>query len=177
VLTGCSAPAPVESAPTTPSATAAPEATPAPVATTAAPIDPADYTCETILPPATLAVFDDLSADGFTLQDDFVERSRQFGGTLADFADYGGILCQWAYPTGANPVDYGFSPITSAQAESQMSELMSGGFIENEQNEGILVVNENAAEFTDSYFFADGYWFYANDPKMLGIIVDNVPNL
>jgi hypothetical protein len=175
-LTGCSAattdagstPAPVATATTTPT----PTATPTPAAT----VDPEDYTCETILLPSILADYEAKEDDGFELQADFVERSRTFGAPIVDFVDYGGILCAWGYPSGET-IDYGFSAITADQQADQLAQLMAGGFVEEPDDRGTLVVNVDPAAITDTYLFTEGYWFYGSDGDVLDLIVNNIPAL
>ncbi|HEY4266938.1 MAG TPA: hypothetical protein VGM94_01990, partial [Galbitalea sp.] len=109
LLAGCAQHGAKASSPasSSPSATKSPSTpTPQPTPTFAA----KTYTCESILPPATLAVFKQKQSAGFTLQKDYVERVHNFSPDLAQFSDWGGILCQWAYPDAQNSVDYGFSP-------------------------------------------------------------------
>jgi len=175
-LTGCASgspdtvatPGPAATAVATPTATS----TPTPVAT----IDPADYTCETILLPSILADYEAKEKDGFTLQADFIERSRNFGGTIVNFAEFGGILCQWGYPSGET-IDYGFSAITDEKQADQLTQLMTGGFVEEPDDRGILLVNADPAAITETYLFTDGYWFYGSDRDVLDLIVDNIPAL
>jgi hypothetical protein len=149
-----------------------PSATP-----TAEAIDPANYTCETILPATTLAVFAGQEKDGFTLQADFVQRTRDFGSDLIYFVDYDGILCQWGYPSGTEPIDYGFSPITDADATERITRLSEGGFVETDDPRGILLLNADTESFPGSYLFFDGYWLYASQPDMLDLIAANLPDL
>ncbi|MCU1405229.1 MAG: hypothetical protein JWQ43_1532 [Glaciihabitans sp.] len=180
LLSGCStqaetpAPASTAGAETTtePDSAGGADATSTP---SALPTNTGEYTCESILSPGTLAVFEDQEEDGFTLQDDFIERSRNFGGNLVDFADYGGVLCQWAFPSGDGAVDYGYSPITDAQATAEMDALIAGGYVSQVDKRGTLVVNADAGSFTDSYLFTDGAWFYGSDKTVLNLIVDNFP--
>ena len=175
-LTGCSAGSPDTM--TTPGPAATGPASPTPTATTTAVaiIDPADYTCETILLPSILADFTAKEKDGFTLQADFIERSRNFGGQIVNFAEFGGILCQWGYPSGET-IDYGFSAITDEQQADQLSQLMTGGFVEAPDDRGILLVNADPAAITETYLFTAGYWFYGSDRDVLDLIVDNITAL
>ncbi|PRY69544.1 hypothetical protein B0I08_102220 [Glaciihabitans tibetensis] len=178
-LSGCASAAPGD-APAEATTSAAPTeapatATPSSVPSAAPSIDPADYTCETILPAATLAVFAEQEADGFVLQADFVERSRNFGSDLVYFVDFGGILCQWGYPSGAEPVNYGFSALTADQKAERMARLTEGGFVAEETDRGTRLVNADPASFPDTYLFTDGYWFYGSDSDVLEILVTNVP--
>jgi hypothetical protein len=178
-LTGCSASSGTpESTGTAAGETAAPQESVTPsAASTSTPVAGADtdYTCETILSPASLAVFEDQEADGFALQDDFVERSRNFGGNLVDFADFGGVLCQWSFPSGAGAVDYGYSPITEEQATTELDALIAGGYLTQSDKRGTLVVNEDAEAFPGTYLFTDGAWFYGSDKSVLNLVVDNMP--
>jgi hypothetical protein len=154
--------------------------TPRPTATaTSAPpavVDPADYTCETILLPTILTDYQAKEIDGFTLQDDFIERTRNFGSNIINFVDFGGIICQWGYPAGET-IDYGFSPITPEQEEAQLAQLTGGGFVETPDDRGTLLVNADPASITDTYLFTEGYWFYGSDGDVLDLIVDNIPAL
>jgi hypothetical protein len=178
LATGCAAPSPDVSPAASSSAESSPVATPsAPTSTSPTPapsIDPADYSCETILPEATLTVFQSREGEGFVLQDDFAERSRNFGSDLVYFVDFGGILCQWGYPSGTEPVDYGFSVITEEQATDRQSQLTPGGFVATDDERGTRLVNVDAVSFPETYLFADDFWFYASNPDMLDIIVTNV---
>jgi len=152
------------------SAAAAPTSTPSTI-----PLESDSYTCKSILSPSSLAVFEAREDDGFELQDDFVERSRNYGGSLVAFADYGGILCQWAYPTGDGAVEYAFSAITPEQADDQLAVLTAGGYTATTEARGTLVVNSDPVAFPDSYLFTGGFWFYGSDPDVLDLIVDNLP--
>jgi hypothetical protein len=176
VLTGCSSqPAAPASTSTPAAATSEPTVTATPTTVPTASVDPSEYTCETILSPTTLSVFVSKESSGFTLQADFEQRTRDFGGDLVYFADYGGILCQWAYPSGAEPVDYGFSPITPAETTERLAQLTDGGFVTSTHERGTLVTNADVASFPDTYLFMDGYWLYASDRDVLDLIVDNLP--
>ncbi|NEM90491.1 hypothetical protein [Galbitalea soli] len=132
------------------------------------------YSCESILPPATLAVFQSKKADGFTLQSDFVQRVHNFDANLALFDTYGGILCQWAYPGTSRPVDYGFSRITADQAAKEQAELEKDGWVASSEDYGTLLANPDTANFPDNYLFIDGYWMYGSSRPVLDTIVQNV---
>jgi hypothetical protein len=182
VVTGCgagSAETGNAAAPASPAtSTGAPQGQSTASATpTATALDPDNYTCETILPPTTLAVFAGQEKDGFTLQDDFAERSRAFGSDLVYFVDYNGILCQWGYPSGTEPIDYGFSAITAANATERIARLSEGGFVETDDPRGTLLINADTESFPGSYLFLDDYWLYASQPDMLDLIAANLPEL
>lgn len=175
-LTACSSEtAPPESTPV-PVVTATPRPTPTATSAPAAVVDPADYTCETILLPTILADYQAKEIDGFTLQDDFIDRTRNFGGNIINFVDFGGIICQWGYPAGET-IDYGFSPITPEQQDAQLAQLTGGGFVEEPDDRGTLLVNADPASITETYLFTEGYWFYGSDRDVLDLIVDNIPAL
>lgn len=181
-LVGCASDTTDTADPAAPAAsatsTAAPQesSTPTPTATAQA-IDPDTYTCETILPPATLSVFAAQEKDGFTLQADFADRSRDFGSDLIYFVDFGGILCQWGYPSGTEPIDYGFSAITEEEATERTTSLIAGGFVETDDPRGTLLVNADSESFPGTYLFLDDYWIYASQPDMLDLITSNLPAL
>lgn len=179
-LAGCASDTTDTAEPAAPAASAtsttAPQesSTPTPTATAQA-IDPDTYTCETILPPATLSVFAAQEKDGFTLQADFADRSRDFGSDLIYFVDFGGILCQWGYPSGTEPIDYGFSAITEEEATERTTSLIAGGFVETDDPRGTLLVNADSESFPGTYLFLDDYWIYASQPDMLDLITSNLP--
>ena len=132
------------------------------------------YTCNTILPPATLAVFKSKQSAGFMLQTDYLQRMQNIGSNLVLFDTYGGILCQWAYPDSSNSVDYGFSPITDAQASSQQATLTSTGFSGAAKDHGMLFTNTDVTDYPDQYLFIDGYWLQASSDEVMQLLVDNV---
>jgi hypothetical protein len=173
-LTACSSQSGAAEPTAAPVVTATPTATATSAPPQSASTDPADYTCETILLPSILADYQTKEDDGFTLQADFIDRSRTFGANIANFADFGGILCGWGYPSGET-IDYGFSAITPEQQDAQLTQLTTGGFIEEDDDRGILVVNADPVTITDTYLFVDGYWFYGSDRDVLDLIVDNLP--
>jgi hypothetical protein len=171
-LAGCSSTTgnPPTHAPTT-SAThthSAPKPTPTP--TFAA----LNYTCNSILPPATLAVFKSKESAGFTLQSDYLQRMQNIGSPLVAFSTYGGILCQWSYPDSSNSVDYAFSPITDAQVSTEEASLTSIGYVGASKDHGTLYANTDVTDYPDEYLFLHGYWIQAGSDSVMQLIVDNV---
>jgi hypothetical protein len=156
------------STPATAPTTSAPTPTPTPTFVAKA------YTCRSILPPTTLAVFDGKASAGFTLQKDYVERVRNFSSDLSQFAEWGGILCQWAYPNTQQSVDYGFSAITAQQTTTEQASLANNGYSGTPKYNGTVFVNSDTADYPDTYLFINGYWFYASTNSLLELIVDNV---
>jgi hypothetical protein len=172
-VSGCSQGHPSSSPkPTSKSSVAPTDTTPTPTPTPT--FVPAKYTCDSLLPPATLAVFKSKASDGFALQPDFTQRVHNYDPNLSLFDDYGGILCQWAYPEGGNPVDYGFSPITAAQSTTEQTTLTTNGYVASKGDNGTLLANPDTTDFPDTYLFIDGYWFYASEKSLLDLIVENV---
>jgi hypothetical protein len=173
-LTGCGSQTPSAKPTSSPSSssTVVPPSTPTPTPTPTF-IDK-KYTCESILPPATLVVFKSKAKDGFALQKDYVERVHNFDPNLSLFDDYHGILCQWAYPSATKSVDYGFSPITTQQSTDEQAMLTKNGYVGAEKDNGTVFANEDTADFPDTYLFIDGFWFYASDQTLLDLIVENV---
>jgi hypothetical protein len=133
-----------------------------------------DYTCNTILPPATLAVFKSKQSAGFTLQTDYLQRMQNIGSNLVAFSTYGGILCQWSYPDSSNSVDYAFSVITSDEASTQEASLTSTGYIGAAKDHGTLYTNTDATDYPDEYLFINGYWLQAGSDSVMQLLVDNV---
>jgi hypothetical protein len=171
-LAGCSASPSAPSSPS-PSKTSAPTnstPTPTPTPTFAA----LKYTCNSILPPATLAVFKGKQSAGFTLQSDYLQRMQNIGSNLVSFSTYGGILCQWSYPDSSSNIDYAFSAITPAQATTQQQSLTSTGYVGTPKDHGTLFANTDTANYPDEYLFIDGYWFQASTDSVMQLLVDNV---
>jgi hypothetical protein len=133
-----------------------------------------DYTCNSILPPATLAVFKSKQSAGFTLQSDYLQRMQNIGSNLVAFSTYGGILCQWSYPDSSNSVDYAFSAITSDEASTQQAALTSTGYAGTAKDHGTLYANTDATDYPDEYLFLDGYWLQAGSDSVMQLLIDNV---
>ena len=171
-LTACSA-TPTTSgtgspAPTAPATAAAPTPTPTPTFVAS------KYTCDSILPPPTLAVFQSKKSAGFTLQDDYLQRMQNIGSDLVLFSTYGGILCQWAYPDSSKSVDYAFSPITSQEASTEQGKIQANGYAASSADHGQLWANSDTTDYPDEYLFIDGYWFHASTDDVMQLLVDNV---
>jgi len=132
------------------------------------------YTCNSILPPATLAVFKSKESAGFTLQSDYLQRMQNIASNLVAFSTYGGILCQWAYPDSSNSVDYAFSAITSGQTTTQQASLTSIGYVGTAKDHGTLYANTDSTDYPDEYLFVDGYWLQAGSDSVMQLLLDNV---
>ena len=172
-LAGCSATPNTKHSASTPTRSVAPAKstpTPTPTPTFAA----LNYTCNSILPPATLAVFKSKKSGGFVLQDDYLQRMQNIGSNLVAFSTYGGILCQWSYPDAENSVDYAFSAITSDQASTQQQQLTGTGYVGTARDHGTLYANTDTADYPDEYLFIQGYWLQASSDAVMQLLVDNV---
>jgi hypothetical protein len=170
-LAGCSAGNPgTPSAAPKPSASKATPPKPKPTPTFSA----QNYTCESIIPPTTLAAFKSKSGAGFALQSDYLQRMHNIGSILVTFSTYGGILCQWSYPDASSSVNYAFSPITADQATTQQAALTSTGYVGSAKDHGTLYANTDVADYPDEYLFIDGYWFQASSDDVMELLVDNV---
>ena len=171
-LTACSstpsASSTASAAPTTAATNAAPAPTPTPTFVAAS------YTCDSILPPPTLAVFQAKKAQGFALQPTYLHRMQNIGSDLVLFSTYGGILCQWAYPDSSSNVDYAFSPITDPEAASEQSAIKANGYAPTNADHGQLWKNSDTTDYPDEYLFIDGYWLYASTDAVMQLLVDNV---
>jgi len=144
--------------------------TPTPTPTFAA----MQYTCNSILPPATLAVFKSKASSGFTLQTDYLQRMQNIGSNLVTFSSYGGILCQWANPDASNSVDYAYSAITADETTTEEATLTSNGYVGTAKDHGTLYANTDTADYPDEYLFINGYWFQASSDQVMQLLVDNV---
>jgi len=171
-ISGCSHGTPSPAKTSTQKASSAPSkpTTPKPAPTPT--FVPAKYTCDSIVPPATLDQWK--NTPGFTLQDDFVQRVHNYDANLSLFDDYGGILCQWAYDGASKPIDYGFSSITASQATAEQATLTKDGYVASSKDHGTVLANPDSTDFPDNYLFIDGYWFYASQAQLLDLIVENV---
>ncbi|MDQ1569407.1 MAG: hypothetical protein QOF79_81 [Actinomycetota bacterium] len=173
-LTGCGSGSPAAQPTNAPTGASTGPAQSTPTATPTPTFIPDNYTCESILPPATLVVFKSKASAGFTLQKDYVERVHNFDPNLSLFDDYHGILCQWAYPSATRSVDYGFSAITDQQAATEQATLTKNGYAGTPGDNGTVFANSDTTDFPDTYLFIKGYWFYASDKTLLDLIVENV---
>jgi hypothetical protein len=171
-IAGCSAKTSSTPTPEPSKTAAAAHATPTPTPTPT--FAALNYTCNSILPPATLAVFKSKNSAGFTLQGDYLQRMQNIASPLVAFDTYGGILCQWSYSDSSESVNYAFSPITSANAASQQSALRAIGYTGTAKDHGTLYANSDTSDYPDEYLFIDGYWLQASSDSVMQLLVDNV---
>lgn len=171
-LAGCSSTSTPAAKPTSSKTAAAAHATPTPTPTPT--FAALKYTCSSILPPATLAVFKSKSSAGFTLQGDYLQRMQNIASPLVAFDTYGGILCQWSYPDSSESVNYAYSPITAANETTQQSSLTAIGYAATPKYHGTLYANTDTADYPDEYLFIDGYWLQASSDSVMQLLVDNI---
>ena len=169
-VSGCASAAP-EAAPdaTTAPSAAAPSATPTPEATNDAAAAPSeDPTCETIISPAIVADFKALGWTNF--QDAFTVGTV----TLPE-----GVQCTWGdLSASAEDVQqFGWAPITAAQAATAEQDLVAEGWRTEDSPEGVYVTESaDTAAATDddgygrTYLFADGWATYADTKQSLLLV-------
>lgn len=147
----------------------APEATPTPIAT----IDPADVTCENMLTEGTVDEF--LSNDWTVREDPFV---------ILDLELPDGTSCTWgdfSSPTADDLILFGWSPIDEADAISVRDSLLSEGWLQEEDADGVLITEDpafalrlDAEGYGVTYRFADG-WVTVSDTKQGLDLIDPRP--
>lgn len=171
-VSGCAAAAP-EAAPTATTAPSAvaPSATPEPGATpdTAAATSE-DPTCETIISPAIVSDFEALGWTNF--EDAFTV------GTVT-VAVPEGVQCTWGdLSASAEQVQqFGWAPITAAQAATAEQDLLAEGWRTEDSREGVYVTESaDTAVTTDdegygrTYLFGDGWVKYADTKQSLLLV-------
>ncbi|MFT4282777.1 hypothetical protein [Microbacterium sp.] len=157
------APAPGASTPLAPSAPAQTSpAAPAP-SETAGVVDPADVTCENLLPADQVA---ELTEQGWTFRED----PFLIGDT--EFPD--GISCTWGdfeQEVEDDLLLFGWSPITAEEATTAQTALESEGWIIEQGADGTYVtedpegaINRDEDGYGMTYLFGDG-WVTVSDTK------------
>ncbi|MGP6171303.1 hypothetical protein ACTU6U_05290 [Microbacterium sp. A196] len=171
VLTACTAePAPAPETPTpTPSAsTAAPTASPDPVETEAVNEPVADATCETLIAPSTVEIFD---AHGWT----FKEREFRIGGEVVE----GGLECVWGdYTVASDHVQvFGWAPLDASESAGMQQKLLSAGWTRVDEGGHHYVTEDpsfsiavDEAGFGMTYEFGDGWVTLADTKQGLVLI-------
>lgn len=170
LLTGCAAtaPAPAETAPTSPEQTIAPapEMTPTPDETVAV---PEDLDCASLLAQASLAQLEDA---GWT--------SKQTPFLIADTELTGGIQCMWAESANAsgNVLLFAWAPIDDDLAKSLEDKLVAAGLTREAGADGVYVsevadatVEPGADGSGFTYLFGDGWVTAAETRESLALIV------
>jgi|GEM_PF-1795547 len=171
-------PAPSASPSTTPSPSPTPSATPAPrpsptPAPTAPPAEAADA-CAALLDAETAARFADSAASGWGPIDDFGDRMVAEGNVSGLFVEYGGVACQWGYPSSGDAFSYGQSAISAANAASVKSRLLSEGYVQSAGLGGelyCLPVELSPTGDESCFLFVGGEWFYTSIASELEMIV------
>ncbi|HWK77447.1 hypothetical protein [Microbacterium sp.] len=173
LLAGC-APQP-EIAPTstpTPTAAADPSPSPEPVATepTEEPA-PEDPTCETLLAPSTLAMFDE---HGWTYR----EQEFRFGEDVVD----GGFQCVWGdYSVASDHVQvFGWAPLDASASVAAQQKLLSQGWLRADQDGHTYITEDPSFAFAVdedgygmTYEFGDG-WATLADTRQ-GLVLIQLP--
>ncbi|WP_341942345.1 hypothetical protein [Microbacterium sp. LWH10-1.2] len=168
-LTACSGGPDAGATPTPKATKPAAESTADPAATRAPETPVADPTCETIVTEGTVAGLTDA---GWTSErKDFI---------IGDMALPDGILCFWAdFSTGTDHGQlYGWSPISSEDADAAQSSLLAQGWTREDGPEGRYFTEDPEFSLgTDeegygmTYLFGDG-WVKLADTKQSLILID-----
>jgi hypothetical protein len=170
LIAACSTPDTPEVTPTTPPPVTTAPSSPAPTPSGGgAGANPDEPTCETIIPAATVADFEEA---GWTVQADVF---RIGGLEIAD-----GIECTWGdFSVATDHVQiYGWAPIDRPQADAAQAELLrsgwrreegEGGFYITESTETAIAPDEDGYGLT--YFFGDG-WVTLADTKQTLVLVE-----
>lgn len=168
LLAACSSPDTPQTTPTTPAPGTAVPTSPAPTPSDgdAAPSD--EPTCETILPAATVADFED---QGWTA------RAEPFRIGTIEIAE--GIQCTWGdYSVATDHVQvYGWAPLAADEVDDAQSELLDSGWRREEGEDGVYITesaetvmapDDNGYGFT--YFFGDGFVTLADTKQTLVLV-------
>jgi hypothetical protein len=158
--------APEKTATSAPIETAAPQPAATPTGQPATVGD--DPTCETIISPTTVADFESLGWT--TLSDEFRVASVDLPG---------GVQCIWGdFSTASDHVQiFGWAPITAAQTDTAVSELLADGWRREDGPDGVYVTEKSeTAVATDAegygltYLFGDGWVTYADTKQGLVLV-------
>ncbi len=165
-LAACSSPEPQATIPPEAGAVpSSPVATPEATASTPALPDP---TCENIIGEAS---FTELEGQGWEYeQEPFL---------LADEEISAGVMCTWTNPAepGGNILQFGWAPLTAAEAESTQEALESDGWIREDDGDGAFLTEDPAfaltvdeAGYGITYYFGEGYVQVADTKANLAIV-------
>lgn len=167
-------PAPSATPTPTPSSSATPTPSPTPApAPTAAPAEPNDA-CAGLIDAETTARFADSAGSGWAPIDDFGDRMVAEGNVIGLFVEYGGVACQWGFPSSSDAFNYGYSPISAANAASVKSRLLAEGHVQSAALGGelyCLPVELSPVGGESCFLFEGDEWFYSNVASELGMIV------
>lgn len=170
---------PRPSASASPSDAPSPSPSPSPTATPSAAPDAAPpqrttSTCPSLLDSETTQRFAASEADGWMPIPDFGQRMVDQGNPIGLFVQYGGVACQWGYPSSGDAFSYGHSAISSADARAVQSRLTSDGYFARSAFGGELycLPAERSVMGEESCFLFTGTeWFYSNVEDELEMIV------
>jgi len=171
-LAACAGDPAAETAPTptpTPSASESkPPASPGPVETEPVDEPAADPTCETIIAPSTIAIFDE---HGWT----YKEHEFRVGPDVIE----GGLQCVWGdYTVASDHVQvFGWAPIDAAESASAQQKLIADGWIRADENGHAYITEDpefsitlDEAGYGMTYEFGDGWVTLADTKQSLVLI-------
>ncbi len=153
---------------TTASETTAPTASPDPVETEHVDEPAADPTCETIIAPSTIAIFEE---HGWT----YKEHEFRLGADVVE----GGLQCVWGdYTVASDHVQvFGWAPLSAAESPSAQEKLIADGWIRadadghtyiTEDPQFAIAVDESG--FGMTYEFGEGWVTLADTKQSLVLI-------
>jgi hypothetical protein len=164
---------PTAAAPT-PTESVTPSETPTPTP------EPVVVTCENAISAATITSWE---GDGVTQNPDFVQKLNDESNSLVDFANNGGIICQWGFANGGATAIYGYSKISEADLISVQNHLGDdlGADVSVFSGNNLYTVNTpEYSEGTEYYLFSAGptdyFWMYAWSTDLLDEMLANIPN-
>jgi hypothetical protein len=165
--------APTAAAPT-PTESATPSETPTPTP------EPVEVTCDNAISAATIASW---ASDGVTQNPDFVQKLQDENAALIDFANNGGIICQWGFANGGATAIYGYSKISRDDMitwQNHLGDDMSAAVSVYAGNNLYTVIPAEFAEYDEYYLFNDDendyFWMYAWSTDLLDEMLANIPN-
>jgi len=135
---------------------------------------PAAATCENLLDPDRLA---SIIADGYDVNsvNDYVNKIRGEGSSLALFDEYGGVVCPVNNGFSVSEL-YAYSAIAPDAQTSEEARLAANGWVASTVDNGTLYLDPVVQEgIVFAYFFRNGYWWCGYDASVITMIVSNSP--
>jgi len=130
---------------------------------------PSALTCESLLGPELWASSGDRVAG-----QDYLEKIRNEGSSLALFDEYGGVLCALTVGDEIDAI-YAASSIDANAQAAQEATLLSKGYVASTVDGGTLYSSSAELPPPPQYFFRDGSWWAARTADDLTSIVANWP--
>ena len=111
---------------------------------------PVRYTCGTLVDPYVIGSYLDHGAE---LDEEWPNKTENYGTFHQLFAEYGGVSCRWGVGQGDNVRYYSYAPVTADQAADMQARLIAEDYTAEDRSEGVVYV----APFLpgDFYLFTD----------------------